>query len=164
MRLWFGAGWGARPIKTHDSGSCHPILPEPGNFDGLATLFSIGGCVVGGMYIRWATWTAYFIPSTKSRTTIGANYWTIGNTVIGGYAACMWRCTVTYVTARSETTIPISSLYAQFPCNTRSRSSFVSNVGVWSGKFFFDFINFDIPIHPIVHLDQNNPKLIFRIG
>lgn len=60
--------------------------------------------------------------------------WIIGNSVNGGYEACMRRRTNTHAPTGTQATFIISIIHVKLACNTRSRSFALSDAGLWSCK------------------------------
>lgn len=139
MRFWFGARRRARPIEAHDTRGGHTILSKSRNFDGFTPLCCLRWCMVGRLHIRWIIRSTNFVPSTKSSSTTGTHYRIARYAIVGRYATRMRRCPIAYATQSTKTTITVGPIHIEFTCNAWSRSSVVSDAGLWSGKFGVDF-------------------------
>lgn len=139
MRFWIGASRRARPIETYDTRGGHTILPKSRDFNGIASLCGVGRCLVGWMHIWRIIGSTNFVPSTESSPAARANYRVAGHAIVGRYAACLWRCPIAHAATSTKTSITIRIVHIELTCNAWSRSSFVSDARIWSGKFGIDF-------------------------
>lgn len=68
LDLWFWIGQGGRVrwISTHDSGSCHPVLPSSRDPDGQPPLQQCYWHLVCRLYLCRVTWAKNLVSGTES--------------------------------------------------------------------------------------------------
>lgn len=136
--LWFRISESrrARHEQAHDPGGGDAVLQGPGDLDGRETLLGGRRRVVRRLYIRRAPGSQDTIPGAEPRTAVGAHNRITRDSVFGGHEVCLRGRQVTYAEKGAETTFAVGSVHALVSGDAWSRPPVVSDVGVWSRKYW----------------------------